>query len=60
MTSAPTRQGRHAGTVVLRLTDQSTAAAIKAVSDLATLTNPDSLARAMAVLQRGLLRIRRP
>jgi uncharacterized protein DUF5615 len=36
------------------------AAAIKAVSDLATLTNPDSLAGAVAVLQRGLLRIRHP
>ena len=36
------------------------AAAIKAVSDLATLTDPDSLAGAVAVLQRGLLRIRHP
>ena len=52
--------GSHAGIVVLRLTDQSAAAAIKAVSDLATLTNPDSLAGAVAVLQRGLLRIHRP
>jgi predicted nuclease of predicted toxin-antitoxin system len=52
--------GSHAGIVVLRLTDQSAAAAIKAVSDLATLTNPDSLAGAVAVLQRGLLRIRHP
>ena len=52
--------GSHAGIVVLRLTDQSATAAIKAVSDLATLTNPDSLAGAVAVLQRGLLRIRHP
>ena len=52
--------GSHAGIVVLRLTDQSAAAAVKAVSDLATLTNPDSLAGAVAVLQRGLLRIRHP
>ena len=52
--------GSHAGIVVLRLTDQSAAAAIKAVSDLATLTNPDSLAGAVTVLQRGLLRIRHP
>jgi predicted nuclease of predicted toxin-antitoxin system len=52
--------GSHAGIVVLRLSDQSAAAAVKAVSDLATLTNPDSLARAVAVLQRGLLRIRHP
>jgi hypothetical protein len=36
------------------------AAATRAVSDLATLTNPDSLAGAVAVLQRGLLRIRHP
>ena len=52
--------GSHAGIVVLRLTDQSAAAAARAVSDLATLTNPDSLAAAVAVLQRGLLRIRHP
>jgi hypothetical protein len=45
---------------VLHLTDQSAAAAVKAVSDLATLANPDSLAGAVAVLQRGLLRIRHP
>jgi hypothetical protein len=44
---------------VLRLTDQS-AAVSKAVSDLATFTDPDSLAGAVAVLQRGLLRIRHP
>jgi predicted nuclease of predicted toxin-antitoxin system len=48
----------HAGIVVLRLTDQSTTAATKPVSDLATLTNPDSLAGAVAVLKRGLLCIR--
>ena len=52
--------GSHAGIIVLRLTDQSAAAATKAVSDLATLTNPDGLAGAVAVLQRGLLRIRHP
>ena len=51
--------GSHAGIVVLRLTAQS-AAATKAISDLASLTNPDSLAGAVAVLQRGLLRIRHP
>ena len=51
--------GSHAGIVVLRLTDQSAAAAIKAVSDLATLTDLDSLAGG-SVLQRGLLRIRHP
>lgn len=52
--------GSHAGIVVLRLADQSAASAIKAVSDLATLTDPSSLAGAVAVLQRGLLRIRHP
>ena len=36
--------GSHVGIIVLRLTDKSAAAAIKAVSDLAALTNPDSLA----------------
>jgi predicted nuclease of predicted toxin-antitoxin system len=51
--------GSH-GIVVLRLTDQSAAAATKAVSDLATLANPDSLAGAVTILQRGLLRIRHP
>jgi predicted nuclease of predicted toxin-antitoxin system len=52
--------GSHSGIVVLRLTDQSAAAASKAVSDLATLADPDSLEGAVAVLQRGLLRIRHP
>ena len=52
--------GSHAGIVVLRLTDQSAAAATKAISDLASLADPDSLAGAVAVLQRGLLRIRHP
>jgi predicted nuclease of predicted toxin-antitoxin system len=52
--------GSHDGIVVLRLTDQSAAAAIKAVSDLATLPNPESLTGTVAVLQRGLLRIRHP
>lgn len=50
--------GSHAGTVVLRLTDQSAAAVSKAVGDLAALTNADGLAGAVSVLQRGLLRIR--
>ena len=50
--------GSHAGIVVLRLTDQSATAATKPVSDLATLTNPDIVAGAVAVLQRGLLCIR--
>jgi predicted nuclease of predicted toxin-antitoxin system len=36
--------GSHAGIVVLRLTDQSATSATKAVSDLATLTDPESLA----------------
>ena len=52
--------GSHAGIVVLRLTEQSAVAATKAVTDLATLTSPDSLTGAVTVLQRGLLRIRHP
>ena len=52
--------GSHAGIVVLRLTDQSAAAVSMALSDLATAAAADSLAGAVAVLQRGLLRIRHP
>jgi predicted nuclease of predicted toxin-antitoxin system len=52
--------GSHAGIVVLRLTDQSAAADSKALSDLAAAAMADSLAGAVAVLQRGLLRIRHP
>jgi hypothetical protein len=59
-TSAPYPPGRHAGIVILRLADQSAATVIKAIGDLASLTEPDSLAAAVAVLQRGLLRIRHP
>ncbi len=44
----------------LRLADQSAATAIKAIGDLASLAEPDSLAGTVAVLQRGLLRIRHP
>lgn len=46
--------------MLLRLSDQSAAAVSKAISDLAAFTSTDSLAGAVAVLQRGLLRIRRP
>jgi predicted nuclease of predicted toxin-antitoxin system len=52
--------GSHAGIVVLRLADQSAATATKAISDLASLAEPASLTGAVAVLQRGLLRIRHP
>ena len=45
---------------MLRLTDQSATSATKAVSDLTTLTDPENLAGTVAVLQRGLLRIRHP
>jgi len=45
---------------VLRLTDQSPATVSKAITDLASITEPASLARANSVLQRGLLRIRHP
>ncbi|MGO8955755.1 MAG: DUF5615 family PIN-like protein [Streptosporangiaceae bacterium] len=52
--------GSHAGVVVLRLADQSPATVNKAITDLASITEPASLARANSVLQRGLLRIRHP
>jgi len=52
--------GSHAGIVILRLTDQSAATVIKAISDLAGLASLDSLAGAVTVMQRGLLRIRHP
>lgn len=52
--------GSHAGIVVLRVSDQSAATVTKAISDLASLAEPASLTGAVAVLQRGLLRIRRP
>ena len=50
--------GSHAGIVVLRLADQSAAAVIQAISDLASFAEPATLVGAIAVLQRGLLRIR--
>jgi hypothetical protein len=52
--------GSHASIVVLRLADQSAATVTKAISDLASLAEPASLAGAVAVLRRGLLRIRHP
>jgi predicted nuclease of predicted toxin-antitoxin system len=52
--------GSHAGIVVLRLTDQSAGTVIKAISDLVSLASLDSLAGAVTVMQRGLLRIRHP
>ena len=52
--------GSHAGIVILRLADQSAATVIKTISDLASLAELDSLAGAVSVLQRGLLRIRHP
>lgn len=52
--------GSHAGIVILRLSEQSAATVVKAIGDLASLPNPESLAGAVAVLQRGLLRIRHP
>lgn len=52
--------GSPAGIVVLRLTDQSPATVSKAITDLASLTDAANLAGAVAVLQRGLLRIRHP
>jgi predicted nuclease of predicted toxin-antitoxin system len=52
--------GSHAGIVILRLADQPAATVTTAISDLASLADLDSLAGAIAVLQRGLLRIRHP
>ena len=52
--------GSHGGIVILRLADQSAATVVKAIEDLASLAEPASLAGAIAVLQRGLLRIRHP
>jgi predicted nuclease of predicted toxin-antitoxin system len=52
--------GSHAGIVILRLADQSAATVSKAIGDLASLAEPENLAGAVAVLQRGLLRIRHP
>ena len=52
--------GSHAGIVVLRLPDQSAATVSQAISDLANLADPATLTGAIAVLQRGLLRIRHP
>lgn len=52
--------GSHGGIVLLRLSDQSAGAVSKAISDLAAFTDTDSLTGAVTVLQRGLLRIRRP
>jgi predicted nuclease of predicted toxin-antitoxin system len=52
--------GSPGGIVLLRLSDQSAGAVSKAISDLAAFTGTDSLTAAVAVLRRGLLRIRRP
>jgi predicted nuclease of predicted toxin-antitoxin system len=52
--------GSHSGIVILRLADQSAATVTAAIGDLASLAELDSLAGAIAVLQRGLLRIRHP
>ncbi len=52
--------GSHAGIVVLRLTDQSAPAVDDAIMELANWAGLEALAGAVAVLQRGMLRIRRP
>ncbi|HEY1344811.1 MAG TPA: DUF5615 family PIN-like protein [Streptosporangiaceae bacterium] len=52
--------GSHGGIVVLRLTDQSAPAVSEAISELANWAEIEALAGAVAVLQRGALRIRRP
>jgi predicted nuclease of predicted toxin-antitoxin system len=52
--------GSHAGIVVLRLTDQSAPAVDDAITELANWAGLEVLAGAVAVLQRGMLRIRHP
>lgn len=52
--------GSHAGIVVLRLDDQPAPAGQEAVAQLANWADLEVLAGAVAVLQRGVLRIRRP
>jgi predicted nuclease of predicted toxin-antitoxin system len=52
--------GSHAGIVVLRLTDQSAPAVGDAIAVLANWDGLEALAGNVAVLQRGMLRIRRP
>jgi hypothetical protein len=52
--------GSHAGIVIMCLADQPAATVIKAIAWRASLAEPASLAGAVAVLQRGLLRIRHP
>jgi len=52
--------GSHAGIVVLRVPDQSAATVTGTISEMASLAEPASLTGAVAVLQRGLLRIRHP
>jgi hypothetical protein len=52
--------GSHAGIIVLRLADQSAASVTKAINDLAGLADLGNLTGTVAVLQRGLLRIRHP
>jgi hypothetical protein len=52
--------GSHAGIVVLRLTDQSALAVGEAITELVNWAELEALAGAVAVLQRGVLRIRRP
>jgi hypothetical protein len=44
----------------VNLPDQSAATAVKAITDLASLAEPAALTGAIAILQRGLLRIRHP
>ena len=52
--------GSRAGIIVLRLTDQSAPAVDEAITELANLPGLKALAGSVAVLQRGMLRIRHP
>jgi hypothetical protein len=60
VTSVPIRLAVTRASWVLRVPDQSAATVTKTISDLASLTELASLAGSVAVLQRGLLRIRHP
>jgi predicted nuclease of predicted toxin-antitoxin system len=51
--------GSHAGIVVLRLAEQSAPAVSEVITELANWADLDALAGAVAVLQQGVLRIRR-
>lgn len=52
--------GSHAGIVVLRLADQSASSTLSALEEIAGSPELPTLSGAVVVVQRGMLRIRRP